>query len=46
MESTNTYPVPEYDSVYIDTDRIADDFWGNLLNAFKLFHKERWASKK
>lgn len=46
MESTNTYPVPEYDSVYIDTDKIADDFWGNLLNAFKLFHKERWASKK
>lgn len=45
MESTNTYPVPEYDSVFIDTAKIADDFWGNLLNAFKLFHKERWANK-
>lgn len=45
MESTNTYPVPEYDSVFIDTAKIADDFWDNLLNAFKLFHKERWANK-
>ena len=45
MESTNTYPVPEYDSVFIDTAKIADDFWDNLLNAFKLFHKERWENK-
>ena len=45
MESTNTYPVPEYDSVYIDTDRIAGDFWENLLSAFKRFHKERWVNK-
>lgn len=45
MESTNTYPIPEYDSVYIDTDRIAGDFWENLLSAFKRFHKERWENK-
>lgn len=45
MDNTNTYPVPEYDSVYIDTDRIANDFWENFLSAFKRFHKERWANK-
>lgn len=26
MEATNTYPVDEYDGVYIDVERIADEF--------------------
>ena len=45
MDSTNTYPVPEYDGVYVDTDRIASAFWENVLSAFTAFHRERWANK-
>lgn len=45
MDATNTYPVPEYDSVFINIAKIADSFWENFLSAFKRFHKERWANK-
>lgn len=45
MDETNTYPEPDHDSVFIDTAKIADAFWKNLLSAFKRFHKERWANK-
>jgi hypothetical protein len=33
MDATNTYPVPEYDSVHIDIERISDAYADALLEA-------------
>lgn len=35
MDATNTYPVDEYDGVYIDVERIADDFKARVLTLNK-----------
>ena len=45
MEQTNTYPIPEYDTVYIDTDRIGSIFVCRLLSLFAEYHKQRWKKK-
>lgn len=45
MEAMCVYPVPEYDTVYIDTDKIAGAFWANVINALKTYHAARWANK-
>lgn len=33
MESTNTYPTPEYNGIHIDVDRIKDAFCQNVVDA-------------
>lgn len=45
MEETNTYPLFEYDTVYIDTQRIGTAFINSLLSAFAEYHKQRWKEK-
>lgn len=45
MDAMCVYPVPEYDTVYIDTDKIAGAFWANVTNALRAYHAARWANK-
>ena len=45
MDTTNTYPLPEYDTVYIDCARIANVFIDAVIKLFSIHRRDRWKNK-